>query len=179
MNPEATVRGPELSRVEAVCKRAADVSPAVAGLSTEAKDAALAAMAQGLLDSRAELSEANAADLDVARRNGTKDAVIDRLALTDKRMAAMADGLRAVAAQPDPVGEVVSGWKRPNGLSIQRVRVPLGVVAVIYEARPNVTADVAGLCLKSGNAAILRGSSSALTSNKAIVEVLRKAAAGA
>jgi glutamate-5-semialdehyde dehydrogenase len=91
----------------------------------------------------------------------------------------MASGLRAVAAQPDPVGEVVQGWRRPNGLLIEQVRVPLGVVAVIYEARPNVTADVAGLCLKSGNACVLRGSSIALESNKAIVEVLRRALAGA
>jgi glutamate-5-semialdehyde dehydrogenase len=101
---------------------------------------------------------------------------VDRLRLTDGRISNMADGLRSVAAQPDPVGEVVEGWKRPNGLLIERVRVPLGVVAVIYEARPNVTADVAGLCLKSGNACVLRGSSIATSSNHAIAHVLRAGA---
>jgi glutamate-5-semialdehyde dehydrogenase len=105
--------------------------------------------------------------------------LIDRLTLTDARLASMADGLRAVAAQPDPIGEVVEGWTRPNGLAIEKVRVPLGVVAVIYEARPNVTADVAGLCLKSGNACVLRGSSIALQSNRAIVAVLQRAATAA
>ena len=168
-----------MSRVEAVCKRAADISGEVAELSTEVKDAALEAMAEGLVNSTEELTQANAADVDRAQRDGLKASVIDRLTLTEKRIAAMAQGLRSVAAQPDPVGEIVSGWRRPNGLLIQKVRVPLGVVAVIYEARPNVTADVTGLCLKSGNAVILRGSSSALESNKSIVDVLRKSAVGA
>jgi glutamate-5-semialdehyde dehydrogenase len=133
-------------------------------------------MAEALEANSAQLTEANAGDVSRAERDGVSRTLIDRLTLTAGRLASMAAGLRAVAAQPDPVGEVLAGWKRPNGLLIEQVRVPLGVVAVIYEARPNVTADVAGLCLKSGNACILRGSSIALESNKAIVQVLRAAA---
>src|SRR5918992_1334476 len=136
-------------------------------------------MARALVARAGFLTEANAEDLERARSEGSTNTVVDRLTLTDSRIASMAGGLRAVAAQPDPVGEVIEGWVRPNGLEIQRVRVPLGVVAVIYEARPNVTADVSALCLKSGNACILRGSSIALESNKAIVAVLREAAASA
>ena len=165
-----------MSSVVELCERAAATAPEVARLSGELKDAALHAMAEALLDEAAPLIEANAADVEAARADGTSSTILDRLTLTDKRLAGMADGLRSVAAQPDPVGEVVQGWKRPNGLSIEKVRVPLGVVAVIYEARPNVTADVAGLCLKSGNACILRGSSTALRSNQAIVDVLTRAA---
>ena len=145
----------------------------------QVKDDALKAMADALEEAVDELAGANEKDLETARSEGTSQAVTDRLTLTDARIRAMADGLRAVAAQPDPVGEVVQGWKRPNGLLIQQVRVPLGVVAVIYEARPNVTSDVAGLCLKSGNACILRGSSIALSSNRAIVEVLTEAGVAA
>ena len=159
-----------------ICKRAADAAGAVAALSSEVKDSALTAMADGLLENAAILVEANSHDVERARAEGTSSTIVDRLTLTDARLGAMADGLRAVASQPDPVGEVIEGWKRPNGLLIEKVRVPLGVVAVIYEARPNVTADVAGLCLKSGNACILRGSSIALSSNKAIVDVLQRAA---
>ena len=166
-----------MSSVIELCERAAAAAPRVARLSGELKDAALYAMAEALLDEAPALIEANAADVESARADGVSSTILDRLTLTDKRLAGMADGLRSVAAQPDPVGEVVQGWKRPNGLSIEKVRVPLGVVAVIYEARPNVTADVAGLCLKSGNACILRGSSTALASNKAIVDVLTRAAA--
>jgi len=167
-----------MSSVIELCERAAQTAPEVARLSGEVKDSALHAMAEALQDEAATLIEANRGDVEAAREAGTSSTILDRLTLTDKRLASMADGLRSVAAQPDPVGEVVEGWKRPNGLSIEKVRVPLGVVAVIYEARPNVTADVAGLCLKSGNACILRGSSTALASNKAIVEVLTGAAAG-
>ncbi|MGH2694147.1 MAG: glutamate-5-semialdehyde dehydrogenase, partial [Actinomycetota bacterium] len=128
------------------------------------------------LEERAEdVVRANADDVRRAESEGVSGALVDRLRLTDSRIAAMAHGLRAIAAQPDPVGEVVTGWKRPNGILIEKVRVPLGVVAVIYEARPNVTADVAGLCLKSGNACVLRGSSVALSSNEAIVAVLNHA----
>src|SRR5918992_4143631 len=136
-------------------------------------------MARALVARAGFLTEANAEDLERARSEGSTNTVVDRLTLTDSRIASMAGGLRAVAAQPDPVGEVIDGWVRPNGLQIQRVRVPLGVVAVIYEARPNVTADVSALCLKSGNSCILRGSSIALESNKAIVKVLQEAAARA
>lgn len=166
-----------MTAVMEICKRAAETAPHVATLSSAAKDAALYAMAEGL-EARAEfLAAANSEDVERAKSDGTSKTLIDRLTLTESRIAAMANGLRAVAAQKDPVGEVVAGWRRPNGLLIEKVRVPLGVVAVIYEARPNVTADVAGLCLKSGNACVLRGSRSAIESNRAIVEVLRGAAA--
>ena len=165
--------------VSDICSRAKEVSGEVATLPSAVKDAALVKMAQALEDSAGTLTQANAIDVERAKADGTSSTLIDRLTLTDKRIASMAAGLRAVASQPDPVGEVVTGWKRPNGLLIEQVRVPLGVVAVIYEARPNVTADVSALCLKSGNACILRGSSIALDSNKAIVAVLRDAATSA
>ena len=165
--------------VKDICTRARDVAGSVATLTSDVKDAALLAMADALEGSSAVLTQANAEDVERAKADGTSSTLIDRLTLTDKRIAAMATGLRSVAAQPDPVGEVVEGWKRPNGLLIEQVRVPLGVVAVIYEARPNVTADVSALCLKSGNACILRGSSIALASNKAIVKVLQDAAVSA
>lgn len=168
-----------MATVTQVCERAAATAPGVATLTSAVKDAALHAMADGLHHATADLQRANAADVEDARTGGTSDTLIDRLTLTDARIASMAGGLRAVASQPDPIGEVADGWSRPNGLSIEKVRVPLGVVAVIYEARPNVTADVAGLCLKSGNACVLRGSSIALHSNKAIVAVLQRAATSA
>ncbi|MGI8774171.1 MAG: glutamate-5-semialdehyde dehydrogenase [Actinomycetota bacterium] len=164
--------------VEEICKAAADVAVEVGALSTRVKDDALHAMADALEARAGYLIEANAQDVEQGRSDGTSNTVIDRLTLTDARVASMANGLRAVARQPDPVGEVLEGWKRPNGLLIEKVRVPLGVVAVIYEARPNVTADVAGLCLKSGNACVLRGSSSAASSNQAIAQVLRSVAPG-
>ena len=165
-----------MTSVNEICTRAAETTTAVAALSTATKDAALKAMADALLANAVPLVDANKEDVERAKAEGTSNTIVDRLTLTDSRLTSMAEGLRAVAAQPDPVGEVLEGWKRPNGLLIEKVRVPLGVVAVIYEARPNVTADVAGLCLKSGNVCILRGSSIALSSNKAIVEVLRRAA---
>ncbi|MBA2725318.1 MAG: glutamate-5-semialdehyde dehydrogenase [Actinobacteria bacterium] len=164
---------------QAVCQRAKDAAPDVALLSSGTKDAALHDMAMALESSIGALIEANAEDVRRAEASGTSRTLIDRLTLTEARVTAMADGLRAVAAQPDPVGEVLEGWRRPNGLLIEKVRVPLGVVAVIYEARPNVTADVAGLCLKSGNACVLRGSSVAISSNIAIAEILRESATGA
>ncbi|MGH2752896.1 MAG: glutamate-5-semialdehyde dehydrogenase [Actinomycetota bacterium] len=165
-----------MQSVGEICSRAADTATTVASLSSAVKDGALLAMADALLENAQTLTAANAEDVERARAEGSSKTIVDRLTLTESRLESMADGLRAVAAQPDPVGEVVQGWPRPNGLLIEKVRVPLGVVAVIYEARPNVTADVAGLCLKSGNACILRGSSIALSSNKAIVDVLRRAA---
>ena len=168
-----------MSRVDEICRRAAAVAPEVAGLSAQVKNEALSSMADGLEDAAPDLMKANQSDLERARSEDTSTAIVDRLTLTDKRIESMAAGLRAVAAQPDPVGEVVQGWRRPNGLLIQQVRVPLGVVAVIYEARPNVTADVAGLCLKSGNACVLRGSSIALSSNQAVVDVLTRAGTAA
>jgi glutamate-5-semialdehyde dehydrogenase len=168
-----------MSAVSDICTRAVETAPQQARLPSKVKDGALYDMADALEAKADYLAERNARDVGAARDQGTTETLLDRLTLTNKRIAAMAEGLRAVAAQPDPVGEVLEGWSRPNGLVIERVRVPLGVIAVIYEARPNVTSDVAGLCLKSGNACILRGSSIALTSNQAIVEVLREAAEGA
>jgi glutamate-5-semialdehyde dehydrogenase len=156
-------------------RRAKTASRAVGLASTATKDEALTTAAD-LLESRTEeLLTANAADLEAAAAGGMAATPLDRLRLTPARVAAMADGLRQVARLPDPVGEVVEGWRRPNGLVIERVRVPLGVVAIIYENRPNVTADAAGLCLKAGNAAVLRGSTTALRSNVAIAAVLREA----
>ncbi len=143
------------------------------------KDAALLLMADRLVERADDIVAANVVDVDNGRRNGLAESMIDRLALTVDRVAAMADGLRQVAALPDPVGEVVRGSTLANGLELRQIRVPFGVVGIIYEGRPNVTVDAAGICLKSGNAALLRGSSSAFSSNAAIVSVLRKAVADA
>jgi glutamate-5-semialdehyde dehydrogenase len=143
--------------------------------SSAARDQALLAAADLLVAGSATLLRANRADLDRARANDLGAAALDRLTLDEGRIESMAAGLRGVATLADPVGEVVDGWVRPNGLRVQRVRVPLGVVGIIYENRPNVTSDAAGLCLKSGNVAFLRGSSSALESNRAVVAILREA----
>ncbi len=140
------------------------------------KDQALLAMAQALLDHAPEILAANEQDLAAARAGGMSASLLDRLALDGKRIASMADGVRQVAAQADPIGSVVSGGVRPNGMSIRRVRVPLGVVGIIYEARPNVTADAAALCLKAGNAVILRGGKEAIRSNSAILDCMAEAA---
>ena len=160
---------PELGR------RAKAASRLLAMASTAQKDDALQAAAGLLVDRTADLLAANAEDVGRAESGGVSPTVIDRLRLSEARVAAMAGGLRQVAGLADPVGEVLDGWVRPNGLRISRVRVPLGVVAIIYENRPNVTSDAAGLCLKSGNAAFLRGSSGAISSNIAIARVLREA----
>ena len=157
-------------------RRAKTAATRLARASTAEKNSALVAAADLLLDRAGEILAANAADLDDAAAAGMEAGPLDRLRLTDARVAGMADGLRGVASLADPIGEVLEGWRRPNGLQIERLRVPLGVVAIIYENRPNVTSDAAGICLKSGNAAILRGSASALRSNLAIVEALRDAA---
>src|SRR5574341_31939 len=157
-------------------RRAREASRVLATASTAAKDAALLAAADLLLERAPEVLDANGADLAAAQADGLAGAAVDRLRLDDARLEGMAAGLRGVAALPDPVGEVIDGTRRPNGVDIQRVRVPLGVVAIIYENRPNVTSDAAGICVKSGNAALLRGSSSALRSNQAVTAVLRDAA---
>ena len=141
------------------------------------KDAALETMAEALLAEAPAILAANRADLEAAAAAGTPEHLLDRLRLDDARLAGMAQGLRDVAALPDPVGEVLRGSTLANGLQLRQVRVPFGVVGIIYEARPNVTADAAGICLKSGNAVLLRGSSSALSSNTAVVAALRRAAA--
>jgi glutamate-5-semialdehyde dehydrogenase len=148
-------------------------------LSTSAKDHALQAMAEALIERQHFVLEANSADVRSARDAGLSEALIDRLLLSEKRIAGMAAGLRDVANLRDPVGEVIEGWRRPNGLQLMKVRVPLGVVGMIYESRPNVTVDAAGLCLKAGNAVILRGGSEALQSNVALVRVISEAAYGA
>ncbi|HEV2759609.1 MAG TPA: glutamate-5-semialdehyde dehydrogenase, partial [Acidimicrobiales bacterium] len=155
-------------------RRAKEASRVLATASTPAKDAALAAAADLLVQRTSEILQANATDVARAEGSGHAATVVDRLRLTPARVEAMADGLRQVAALPDPVGEVVGGWTRPNGLLIEKVRVPLGVVAIIYENRPNVTSDAFGLCLKSGNAAFLRGSGAALASNLAVAAALRE-----
>ena len=160
-------------------RRAKAASRVLATSSTEVKDAALLAAADLLLDRHAEILAANAEDVAAAEAAGERTTVVDRLRLSDARLQSMAAGLRQVASLPDPVGEVTDGWTRPNGLRVQRVRVPLGVVAIIYENRPNVTSDAFGLCLKSGNVAFLRGSSGAIRSNVAIADALREGLAKA
>ena len=159
--------------------RAKQASRVLATASTTAKDAALHAAADLLVDRTDDILAANALDVRTAEDAGTTSAVVDRLRLTSARVTSMADGLRQVASLRDPVGEIVDGWTRPNGLVIERVRVPLGVVAIIYENRPNVTSDAFGLCLKSGNTAFLRGSGAAIRSNVAIAAVLREGLAKA
>jgi len=151
----------------------------MAAASTAAKNRALQAAADLLVDRADEICTANASDVERATAADTPAPLVDRLRLSPARIDAMADGLRQIAARPDPVGEVADGWVRPNGLRISRVRVPLGVVAIIYESRPNVTSDAAGLCLKSGNSAFLRGSSSAIESNLAIAAAIREAVSSA
>jgi len=165
--------------VQELGRRARDASRVLATASTAIKDDALLAAADLLVDRSSELLDANAADVEAAQADGMGAAPLDRLRLSGVRIESMATGLRQVASLPDPVGEVLDGNRRPNGLEIQRVRVPLGVVAVIYENRPNVTSDAAGICLKAGNAALLRGSSTALRSNRAITAVLRDGVAKA
>jgi len=151
---------------------ARDASRVLAGLTRAEKDAALHAMAEALNASADAILSGNELDVAEARQAGTGAAMIDRLCVNRSRLHAMAAGLRDLAALPDPVGDVVRGWTGANGVRVRQVRVPFGVVGIIYEARPNVTADAAGICLKSGNAALLRGSSSALNSNLAIVVAL-------
>ncbi len=147
--------------------------------STEQKNAALEAMAVRLEAGTAAILEANNSDIDAARGKGRDDAFIDRLALNEARVAGMAKGLRDIAALPDPVGAVIASWTRPNGLEISRVRVPLGVIGIIYESRPNVTADAGGLCLKSGNAVILRSGSESFLSSLVICNALTEGLAEA
>ena len=165
--------------VTETCLAAKAASRGLAALPTTVKDAALEAIAGGLQERSAEIVEANARDMDAGREAGLDAAQLDRLALTPERVAAIAAQVRDVAALTDPVGEVVEGRRLPNGLDVKKVRVPLGVIAVVYEARPNVTIDAAALCLKSGNAIVLRGSSSAAHSNAVLVAVAAEAATAA
>ncbi len=161
--------------LEDLGRRARAAARRLATAPTAAKDEALRTAADLLVERTEELVAANAADVERSRSGGAADSAIDRLRLGPARVEAMAAGLRQVAALADPVGSVVEGWRRPNGLLIEKVRVPLGVVAIVYENRPNVTSDAFGLCLKSGNAAFLRGSSAALGSNRVIAAILREA----
>jgi glutamate-5-semialdehyde dehydrogenase len=165
--------------VAELCLAARDASRALAALPTGTKDAALHAIADALLARTPEILEANERDMRAGGEAGLDAALLDRLALDAGRVQGMADGVRAIAALPDPVGEVIDGQRLPNGLDVRKVRVPLGVVAVVYEARPNVTIDAAALCLKSGNAIVLRGSSSAAHSNAVLTAVAAQAAADA
>ncbi|MFP8906074.1 glutamate-5-semialdehyde dehydrogenase [Streptomyces atacamensis] len=169
----------QTSPVIDTARRAKEAAAALAPLPRTARDGALLAIADALVARTGEIVEANAADVDRARAAGTAESVVDRLTLTPERIAAIASDVRDVVALPDPVGEVVRGSTLPNGLELRQIRVPLGVVGIIYEARPNVTVDAAVLCLKAGNAVLLRGSSSAYSSNTALVAVLRDAVASA
>jgi len=162
-----------------LCLAARAASRTLAALDGDAKDAALHAIADALEERTPEILDANARDMDAGRAAGLSPALLDRLALDPERIRAMADGVRKIASLPDPVGEVIDGFRLSNGLDVKKVRVPLGVVAVVYEARPNVTIDAAALCLKSGNAIVLRGSSSAEHSNAVLAEVAAEAAEAA
>jgi glutamate-5-semialdehyde dehydrogenase len=165
--------------VSALCGAAKRASRALATLDSQTKNSALEAIAEALEAQAGEIIEANALDLEAGRASRLSDALLDRLALDERRIGAMAAGVRAIVSLPDPVGEVIDGFRRPNGLEIRKVRVPLGVVAVVYEARPNVTIDATALCLKSGNAVVLRGSSSASHSNAILAAIASEAASSA
>jgi glutamate-5-semialdehyde dehydrogenase len=160
-------------------RRAREAARELALASTQATDAALEAMAARIEADAAKILEANAQDVEAARAKGRDGALIDRLALNEARVAAMAKGLREIAQLADPIGQVTARWARPNGLEISRVRVPLGVVGIVYESRPNVTADAAGLCLKAGNAAILRSGSESFLTSLVIANALSEAVAAA
>ena len=165
----------EREAVHATARRAREAATVLRTLTRDQKDVALRAIADALEAETPSIVEANAKDVERARGNGTSEAIIDRLTLNASRLKTIADAVRDVAGLPDPIGEVIRGYTLPNGLQIRQVRVPMGVVGMIYEARPNVTVDAAVLCLKSGNAALLRGSSSAADSNRALADVMRAA----
>src|SRR6476620_5473110 len=162
-----------------LCRAAQDASRVLATLDSATKNAALHAVADALEARTPEILEANARDMEAGREGGLSPALLDRLALDETRVAGIASGVRSIAALPDPVGEIIDGFRLPNGLDVRKVRVPLGVIAVVYEARPNVTIDAAALCLKSGNAIVLRGSSSAAHSNAVLASIAAEAAAQA
>ena len=163
------------SMIEKMAKDAKAASSTLRRAQRKEKDAALTLMANRLGERKKNIQKENQKDLDLAREKGLSSAMIDRLTLNDKTIESMAEGLREVAALPDPVGEVTRMWKRPNGLVVGRMRIPLGVIGFIYESRPNVTVDAAGLCLKSGNAVILKGGSEAIHSNLILADILREA----
>ena len=159
-------------------REAKDGARAVAKASSEQKNNTLIKMAGSLKKKAGELQSANRKDIEAAKKKGLPSAMIDRLTLTEKRIDEMAQGLIEIAALPDPVGEITKMWQRPNGMMVGKMRVPIGVIGIIYESRPNVTADATGLCLKAGNAVVLRGGSEAIHSNTAIVNILRGVAKG-
>jgi glutamate-5-semialdehyde dehydrogenase len=161
--------------VEQVCRAAKEAASLLARADTSKKNSALSGMAKGLREGAEGLKAENRKDLDAGKAKGLSGAMLDRLLLTDARIRQMADGIEEVIALPDPVGEVLKMWRRPNGLWVGRMRIPLGVIGIIYESRPNVTADAAALCVKSGNAVVLRGGSEAIRSNTAIARILREA----
>ncbi len=165
--------------VAEICAEAKQASRQLSMLGSAVKDRALEAIATALVQRTDEILDANARDLEAGRDSGLSSALMDRLALDERRVAEMAAGVRKIASLPDPVGEVIGGQRLPNGLEVRKVRVPLGVVAIVYEARPNVTIDAAALCLKSGNAIVLRGSSSAAHSNAVLANVAAAAAVAA
>lgn len=155
-----------------ICREAKKASRTLASISTDRKNAVLLDLAQALLDNKPQIQDANQGDVEKARQAGLTNAMIDRLTLSDKVIQSMVDGLREVATLLDPVGEVTSMWKRPNGLLVGRQRIPLGVIGFIYESRPNVTVDAAALCLKSGNTVVLKGGKESLASNLALTEII-------
>lgn len=161
--------------VEALAKKAKEASVVLRSSGVIIRNAALVKIAQAIISSSNEIISANRSDLEAARQKGLKESFIERLTLNEDRVKAMADGVLAVANLDDPIGQVISMWTRPNGLRIGQKRVPIGVIGVIFESRPNVTADAAALCIKSGNTCVLRGGSDAINSNKAIVDVMRRA----
>lgn len=168
-----------MSEVRELAQRASQAAAELAFLETVVKDEALLAMAAALEKRQASILQENVKDLEAATAKGIPKAMQDRLLLDEQRISGMAQGLRDVAALRDPVGEIVRGWRRPNGLLLTQVRTPVGVIGMVYEARPNVTADAAGLALKSGNAVVMRGGSEAIHSNTAVAEVLAEAAESA
>ncbi|MBD0380530.1 glutamate-5-semialdehyde dehydrogenase [Paenibacillus sedimenti] len=164
-----------MSEVVQKSKLAKQAAQSMGTLTTEQKNAALLLLADALVTEQQAIMEANSKDLQRGKESGISSSLLDRLALNESRIAAMAEGLRQIVELPDPIGDTLDSFDRPNGLRIQKIRVPLGVIGIIYEARPNVTVDAAGLCLKTGNAVVLRGGSSALFSNEKIIEVLHRA----
>lgn len=165
--------------VERLAQQAKTASIALRTLSTQTKNDALLAIADALIENQQTIFAANARDLEAGRARGLSSALLDRLKLDEKRVRAMAEGCRQIAALPDPIGQIMRGETRPNGLRLQQVRVPLGVIGIIYESRPNVTVDAAALCLKAGNAVILRGGSEAIHSNTILAQVMTTAATAA
>lgn len=164
-----------ISEVRQKATLAKQASTIMNTLTTDQKNTALIHMANALLDQQAAIIAANSLDIERGREQGTSSSLLDRLALNSDRVAAIAEGLRQIVDLPDPVGEMLEQFNRPNGLKVEKIRVPLGVIGMIYEARPNVTVDAAGLCLKTGNSVVLRGGSAALESNRKIVEILKTA----